>query len=122
MQINATITQTTDNSIILLADNWMLRLHVEPTRFIFYCFTSHVYYFRLEIYNKTIIGFSFCFFPLEMYNKTIIGFGFCGMQDYQCLGKNYHPCVNIDNFHITILRKSLNCQHRRLELQTQRDV
>ena len=42
----------------------------------FYCFTSHVNYFRLEIY-KTIIGFSLWFSPLEMYNKTIIGFGFC---------------------------------------------
>ena len=49
-------------------------------------------YFRLEIYNKTIIGFSLWFFsPLEMYNKTIIGFGFCDMQNYQCLGKNYQP-------------------------------
>ena len=25
----------------------------------FYCSTSHVYYFRLEIYNKTITGFRF---------------------------------------------------------------
>ena len=30
-------------------------------------------------YNKTIIGFRFCFFPLELYNKTISGFGFCDM-------------------------------------------
>ena len=30
--------------------------------------------FRLEIYNKTIIGFSLWFSPLKMYNKTIIGF------------------------------------------------
>ena len=46
----------------------------------FYCFTSHVYYFRLEIYDKTIIEFSLWFSPLEMYNKAIIGFGFCDMQ------------------------------------------
>ena len=39
----------------------------------FYCFTSHVYYFRLEIYDKTIIEFSLWFSPLKMYNKTIIG-------------------------------------------------
>ena len=52
---------------------------------------SHVYYFRLEIYHKTIIGFSLRFSPLEMYNKTIIGFGFYDMQNYQCLGKNYQP-------------------------------
>ena len=45
-----------------------------------------------------------------MYNKTIIGFGFCDMQNYQCLGKSYHPCLrlannsylDIDNFPITI--------------------
>ena len=54
----------------------------------FYCFTSHVYYFRLQIYDKTIIEFSLWFSPLEMYNKTIIGFGFCDMQNYQCLGKD----------------------------------
>ena len=36
----------------------------------FYGFTSHVYYFRPEIYNKTIIEFSLWFSPLEMYNKT----------------------------------------------------
>ena len=47
---------------------------------------AHVYYFRLEIYNKTIIEFSLWFSPLEMYNKTIIGFGFCDMQ-------NYHPII-----------------------------
>ena len=52
--------------------------------------TSHVYYFRLETYNKTIIGFCFWFFPLELYNRTIIGFGFCHMQNYQCLGESYH--------------------------------
>ena len=34
----------------------------------FYCFTSYVYYFWLEIYDKTIIGFSLWFSPLEMYN------------------------------------------------------
>ena len=34
----------------------------------FYCFTSHVYYFWFEIYDKTIIKFSLWFFPLEMYN------------------------------------------------------
>ena len=38
----------------------------------FYCFTSHVYYFRLEIYDKTIIEFSLWFSPLEMYNKTTL--------------------------------------------------
>ena len=53
----------------------------------FHCFTSHVYYFRLEIYDKTIIWFSLWFSPLEMCNKTIIGLGFCDMQNYQCLGK-----------------------------------
>ena len=76
----------------------------------YYGFASHVYYFRLEIYNKTIIEFSLWFSPLEMYNKTIIGFGFCDMQNYQCLGKSYHTCfgsannsyLDIDNFHITI--------------------
>ena len=57
----------------------------------FYCFTSHVYYFRLEICDKTTIEFSLWFSPLEMYNKTIIGFDFCDMQSYQCLGKIYQP-------------------------------
>ena len=50
---------------------------------------SHVYYFRLEIYNKTIIAFSFWFFPLEMYNKTIIGFDFCDMEN-NCFS---HPII-----------------------------
>ena len=63
---------------------------VEPTMFILYCLTSHIYYFGLEFYNKTIAEFSFCFFPLEMYNKTIIGFDFCDMQNYQCLGESYY--------------------------------
>ena len=58
-------------------------------------FTGHVYYFRLEIYNKTIIGISLCFSPLEMYNKTIIGFGFCDTQNYQCLGKSYQPRLQL---------------------------
>ena len=56
----------------------------------FYGFTSHVYYFRLEIYNKTIIEFSLWFSPLEMYNKTIIG-----------LGSANNSYLDIDNFHIT---------------------
>ena len=58
---------------------------------IFYCFRSHVYYFQLEIYSKTIIEFSLWLSPLEMYSRTIIGFGFCDMQNYQCLGKSYQP-------------------------------
>ena len=41
-----------------------------------------MYYFRLEIYDKTIIEFSLWFSSLEMYSKTIIGFGFCDMQNY----------------------------------------
>ena len=48
-----------------------------------------------SIIKQLSIGFRFWFLPLEMYNKTIIGFGFCGMQDYQCLGKNYHPCLRL---------------------------
>ena len=59
----------------------------------FYCFTSHVCYFRLEIYDKTIIEFSLWFSSLGMYNKTIIGFGFCDMQNYQCRGKSYQNSV-----------------------------
>ena len=69
----------------------------------FYCFTSHVYYFRFEIYDKTIIEFSLWFSPLEMYNKTIIGFGFCDMQNYQCLGKSYQPPLrSADNSYLDI--------------------
>ena len=30
----------------------------------------------------------FKFFRLEMYNKTIIRLGFCDMQNYQCLDKS----------------------------------
>ena len=37
-------------------------------------------FFSPKIYDKTIIGFAFCFFPLEMCNKTIIRFGFCDME------------------------------------------
>ena len=62
---------------------------------IFYCFTSHVYYFQLKIYSKTIIGFSLWFSPLEMYIKTIIRFGFCDMPNYQCLGKSYQPRLQL---------------------------
>ena len=57
----------------------------------FYCFTSHVYYFRLEVCDKTIIEFSLWFSPLEMFNGTNIRFGFFDMQNYQCLGKSYQP-------------------------------
>ena len=92
------LTQSTDNSIMCQQITESVidsHLHVEPTRFIFYGFTSHVYYFRLEIYNKTTIEFSLWFSPLDMYNKTIIGFGFCDMQNYQCLGKSYHPCLRL---------------------------
>ena len=68
----------------------------------FYCLTNHVYYFRLEIYDKTIIWFSLWFSPLEMYNKTIIGFGFCDMQNYQCTsqaeGEADNSYRDIDNF------------------------
>ena len=67
----------------------------------FYCFTSHVYYFRLEIYNKTIIEFSLWFSHLEMY-KTIIGFSFCDMQNYQCLGKSYQSRLRLDNSYLKI--------------------
>ena len=66
----------------------------------FYYFTSHVYYFWLEIYDKTIIKFSLWFSPLEMYNKTIIGFGFCDMQNYQCLDTDNTSTLII--LHITI--------------------
>ena len=63
------------------ADNWISYWLADNRVFCmlinFYCFTSHVYYFRLEVYNITIIEFSLWFSPLEMYNKTIIGFGFC---------------------------------------------
>ena len=69
----------------LLADNSVICMLIN-----IYCFTSHVYYFRLQIYDKTIIEFSLWFSPLEMYNKTIIGFGFCDMQNYQYLGKSYY--------------------------------
>ena len=63
----------------------------------FYCLTNHVYYFQLEIYDKTIIEFSLWFSPLKMYNKTIIGFGFCDLQNYQCLAFN-----SADNFYLDI--------------------
>ena len=38
----------------------------------FYCFTSHVYYFRLEIYDKTIIEYSLCFFHLKCIIKQLL--------------------------------------------------
>ena len=70
---------------------------------VFYCFKSHVYYFQLKIYNKTIIGFSSWFSPLEMYNKTITGFGFCDMQNYQCLGMSYQLAFGwADNSYLDI--------------------
>ena len=84
MQINATITQTTDNSIILLADMLSLR------GLFFIVLRAMFIIFGLKSIIKQLLDLVFRFFPLEMYNKTIIGFGFCGMQDYQCLGKNYH--------------------------------
>ena len=51
-----------------LADNRVICMLIN-----FYCFTSHVhvYYFRLDIYDKTIIEFGLWFSPLEMYNPTI---------------------------------------------------
>ena len=77
LQINATITQSADNSVICMLIIFVLIIII--------C----AYYLWLEIHNKTIIGFSFWFSPFEMYNKTIIGFDFCDMQNYQCLDKSY---------------------------------
>ena len=51
---------------------------------ILYCFASHIYYFRLEIYNKTIIGFSFC-----------------DIQNYQCLDKWYNSYLRHWSFCIS---------------------
>ena len=74
----------------------------------FYGFTSHVYYFRIEIYNKTITEFSLWFSALEMYNKTIIGFGFCKIINVSvrviilAFGSANNSYLDIDNFHITI--------------------
>ena len=74
----------------------------------FYCFTSHVYYFQLEIYDKTIIESSLWFSPLKMYNKTIIGFGFCDMQNYQCLGKSYQITLTSTLIILHITKTSSN--------------
>ena len=82
----------------MLADNWISYLLADNVNCMlinFCCFTSHVYYFRLDIYDKTIIEFSLWFSSPEMYNKTIIGFGFCDMQNYQCLGKSYQPRLRL---------------------------
>ena len=38
----------------------------------FYCFTSHVYYCRLEIYGKTIIEFSLWFSSLKCIIKQLL--------------------------------------------------
>ena len=51
--------------------------------------------FGLKSIIKQLLNLSLWFSPLEMYNKTIIGFGFCNMQNYQCLGKSYHPCLRL---------------------------
>ena len=51
--------------------------------------------FGLKSIIKQLLDLVFGFFPFEMYNKTINGFGFCDMQNYQCLGKNYHPCLRL---------------------------
>ena len=65
---------------------------------IFYCFTSHVYYFQVKIYNKTIIGFSLWVSPLEMYR-----FSFCDMLNYQCLGKSYQPRLRLGTLTSTLI-------------------
>ena len=77
----------------------------------FYGFTSHVYYFRLEIYNKTIIEFSLWFSPLEMYIiKQLLDsvFVICKIINVSvrviilAFGSASNYYLDIDNFHITI--------------------
>ena len=77
----------------------------------FYGFASHVYYFRLEIYNKTIIEFSLWFSPPEMYNETQLldsVFVICKIINVSvrvitlAFGSANNSYLDIDNFHITI--------------------
>ena len=55
----------------------------------FYCFTSHACYFRLEIYNKTIIGFTLWFSPLEMYNITIRNYAIMTIRHFSVFAKHF---------------------------------
>ena len=95
----------TDNSVIC-----MLSLR----GLFFYCFTSHVYYFRLEIYSKTIIGFSFWFFPLEMYIiEQLLDsvFVICKIINVSvrviilAFGPANNSYLDIDNFHSIIIHQ-----------------
>ena len=49
--------------------------------------------FGLKSIIKQLLNLVYGFLHRKWYNKTIIGFGFCDMQNYQRLGKSYHPCL-----------------------------
>ena len=88
MQINATITQSADNSVTCMLINWVMGW-VICMLINFYCFTSHVYYFRLEICNKTITEFSLWFSLLKCTIKRLLDevFVICKIIS---LGKSYY--------------------------------
>ena len=101
MQINATITQSADNLVVLadnwisywLADNWIsfwLGDNSVICMSILLCFFIVLYFLLfyflgLKSTIKQLLDLVFSF-TLKMYNKAIIGLGFCDMQNCQCLG------------------------------------
>ena len=51
--------------------------------------------FGLKSIIKQLLNLVHGFLHWKWYNKTIIGFAFCDMQNYQRLGKSYHPCLRL---------------------------
>ena len=84
MQINATITQSADN-LVVLADNWISCwlgdnsvICMSILLCFFYCFIFFiVLFFGFEIYNKTIIGFGFYLLRLKCIIKQLLVFVTC---------------------------------------------
>ena len=105
MQINATITQTTDNSIILLADMLSLR------GLFFIVLRAMFIIFGLKSIIKQLLDLVFRFFHLKCTIKRLLDSVFVGCKIINVSVRiitlpsawlPYYSYLDIDNFHITI--------------------
>ena len=126
MQINATIMQTTDNSIILLADNWISYRLTDNSvicmlslRGLFFIVLRAMFIiFGLKSIIKQLLDFVFVFFHLNCIIKQLVDsvFVICKIINVSvriiilAFASANNSYLDIDNFHITTrrqLRRSL---------------
>ena len=113
MQVNATITQSTGNSIMCqqitesVIDSY---LHVEPTRFIFYGFTTMFIIFGLKSIIKQLLNLVYGFLHWKCIIKQLLDSVFVIRKMINAsvtviilvFGSANNSYLDIDNFHITI--------------------